>query len=109
MSLPSSPFDNEFVRHQGSGELMKDYRVRLEMEEQERLERKRREREELRSDSRTPDARIRAWEQFHGLRLPSDPTHPVVQVIVSDTRLTLEEVVAEQQARAARTAAQKPR
>lgn len=104
MSSTSWTFETEHARHSVSGEVMNNYRARLASEERERLERKNLEREELRSDSRAPDARIRAWERLHGLRLPAGANHPVVQVIVSDTRLTLADVVTEQQARAARAA-----
>jgi len=100
--LPSG-FANGYVPYTMVDELMRDHRERLATQEQERLERKRSQREELRSDSRTADERIRSWEQLHGLRLPVSANHPVIQVIVADTRLTLEEVLAEQQARAARS------
>jgi len=43
----------------------------------------------------------------HGLRLPADSTHPILEVIATDTRLTLAEVREEQQARAAESTARK--
>jgi hypothetical protein len=78
---------------------------RFAHEEQEREERKRRQLAEQRSDANTPDIRIRAWEKLHGLRLPSDPAHPILDVIAVSTRLTLMQVREEQGARAARAAA----
>jgi len=75
---------------------------RFAHEEQERVEKKRRELAEQRSDANTPDIRIRAWERFHGLRLPTDPAHPILDVIAVSTRLTLAQVRQEQEARAAR-------
>ena len=77
---------------------------RFAQEEYERQERKRRELAEQRSDANTPDVRIRAWEKLHGLRLPSDPAHPILDVIAVSTRLTPTQVRDEQGARAARAA-----
>jgi hypothetical protein len=77
-------------------------------EEHLREERKRRELAEQRSDANTPDVRIRAWEKLHGLRLPSDPAHPILDVIAVSTRLTLAQVLEEQRARAARPAVKHP-
>lgn len=77
---------------------------RLALEQQERAEKRRLELAEQRSDLNPPEVRIRTWERLHGLRLPSDPDHPIVDVIAVSTRLTLEEVHREQQVRAARAA-----
>jgi hypothetical protein len=71
-------------------------------EQREREEKKRLELAEQRSDLNPPEVRIRMWERIHGLRLPSDPDHPIVDVIAVSTRLTLEEVRREQQSRMAR-------
>jgi hypothetical protein len=40
----------------------------------------------------------------HHLRLPSDPKHPVLDVIAIATQLTLDDVLEEQRARSARVA-----
>lgn len=56
------------------------------------------------SDRNPPDVRIRIWEKLHGLRLPSDSAHPILDVIAVGTRLTLAEVREEQRARRARAA-----
>jgi hypothetical protein len=77
---------------------------RFEHEEHERAEKRRQELAEQRSDANTPDVRIRSWERLHGLRLPSDPTHPILDLIAVSTRLTLAQVRDEQRARAARGA-----
>lgn len=74
-------------------------------EEQERAERKRRELAEQRSDANPPSVRIRTWERLHGLRLPADPAHPILDLVAVSTRLTLAQVLEEQSARAARAAA----
>jgi hypothetical protein len=78
------------------------YRARSELEEEERAQQRRIQLAVQRSDLNPPDVRIRAWEQLHGLRLPSDSAHPILDVIAVGTRLTLEEVQAEQRARADR-------
>ena len=59
---------------------------------------------EQRSEVNPPEVRIRAWEKVHGLRLPADAAHPILDVIAVSTRLTLEQVQEEQRARAARRA-----
>lgn len=81
---------------------------RFAQEEHERAENKRRQLAEQRSEANPPDVRIRTWEKLHGLRLPSDPTHPILDVIAVGTRLTLAQVREEQCARAARAAGKAP-
>jgi hypothetical protein len=80
------------------------YRARSELEEEERAYQRRLELAVQRSEMNPPDVRIRAWEKLHGLRLPSDPAHPILNVIAVGTRLTLVEIHAEQSARASRQA-----
>jgi hypothetical protein len=75
---------------------------RLAAEEYERSEKRRQELAEQRSDLNSPETRIRTWERIHQLRMPSDPAHPILDVIAVSTRLTLEEVRQEQRTRAAR-------
>jgi hypothetical protein len=77
---------------------------RLAREEHERSEKRRQELAEQRSDLNPPEVRIRTWERIHQLRMPSDPAHPILDVIAVGTRLTLDEVQEEQRARAARGA-----
>jgi hypothetical protein len=78
------------------------YRAPAELQEEKRAEERRSELAQQRSELNAPGVRIRAWEKVHGLRLPSDPTHPILEVIAVGTRLTLEQVHAEQCARASR-------
>ena len=87
-----------------TGDLMKTSAERLAHEEYERAERRRQELAEQCSDLNPPGVRIRAWEKIHQLRLPSDPAHPILDVIAVSTRLTLAEVREEQQTRAVRAA-----
>jgi len=87
-----------------TSDLVRTPAERLAQEEFERTEKRRQELAEQRSDLNPPEVRIRAWERIHALRLPSDPAHPILDVIAISTRLTLEEVRQEQRSRAARRA-----
>ena len=87
-----------------ASDLVKTPAERLAREEYERTEKRRQELAEQRSDLNPPDVRIRTWERIHALRLPSDPAHPILEVIAISTRLTVEEVREEQRTRAARAA-----
>jgi hypothetical protein len=84
-----------------TADLIRSPAERLAHEESERAERRRQELAEMRSDVNPPDVRVRAWEKLHQLRLPSDPAHPILDVIAVSTRLTLAEVQEEQRTRAA--------
>jgi hypothetical protein len=84
-----------------ASEIVKDHRARIQLEEREKAERRRLELAEQRSDVNSPEMRIRAWEKVHGLRLPADANHPILDVIAVATRLTLEQVREEQRARSA--------
>jgi hypothetical protein len=86
-----------------TGDLVRNPAERLAHEEHERAEKRREELAEQRSDRNPPDVRIRMWERLHQLRLPSDPAHPILDVIAISTRLTLAEVQEEQRTRTART------
>ena len=79
---------------------------RLAREEYERSEKRRQELAQQRAELNPPHVRIRTWERIHQLRMPSDPAHPILDVIAVSTRLTLEEVREEQRMRAARGASQ---
>ena len=87
-----------------TGDLVRTAAERLAHEASERAEKRRQELAEQRSDLNPPDVRIRTWEKIHQLRLPSDPAHPILDVIAVSTRLTLAEVREEQRMRAARAA-----
>jgi hypothetical protein len=78
------------------GELASDFRARIALEQHEAIERRKRELAEQSSESNLPDARIRAWEHTHGLRLPRAAKHPVLRLIAADTQLTLDQVQQEQ-------------
>jgi hypothetical protein len=72
-----------------AAELLTEHRERLVLEAEERVRQRARQYEELRSEFNSAPVRIRAWEKMHGLRLPSSPTHPVLEVIASATGVSL--------------------
>jgi len=80
------------------------YRSPAELLEEKRAHERRSELAQQRSELNPPGVRIRAWEKVHGLRLPSDSAHPILEVIAVGTRLTLAQVHAEQRARASEPA-----
>jgi hypothetical protein len=100
-SMPWS-FENGTASHSAASEIVREHRARIALEERERADRRQLELAEQRSDLNSPEMRIRAWEKVHELRLPTDATHPVLDVIAIATRLTLAQVHEEQRARAAR-------
>ena len=106
MSAPSRSATFVFDAHATVGEPITAHRARLAVEADQRAEVRRVQLEEQRSTLNTPEARIGIWEKVHGLCLPLDPAHPVLDVIAVDTRLTLEQVLEEQQARRARRGSQ---
>lgn len=81
------------------GELASEYRVRLAEERAEADERRRIELLDLSSTANAPAARIRAWERTHGLTLPRDESHPVLNSVAAATNLTLAQVQEEQRRR----------
>lgn len=92
--------DTKFSTRRPATELITTHAERLALAEQERAQKRRLELAEQRSEQNPPGVRIRAWEKVHGLRMPHDPMHPVLDVIVTGTGLTLDEVREEQRTRA---------
>ena len=82
-------------------DVVRTHAERLAQEAEERLNQRQRELAEQSSAASPPDARIRAWEKVHALRMPGDATHPVLHVIAHGTGLTLEQIREEQRARLA--------
>jgi hypothetical protein len=85
-------------------EILSDYRQRRALEEHERAELKRADLAEQHSTLNCADLRIRAWEKVHGLRMPADSTHPVLEAIAAATQLTLLDVQNQQRLRSAQRA-----
>jgi hypothetical protein len=102
MTSMSWLFQSATQPRSSAGEIIRDHRTRIALEEHEKAERRRLELAEQRSELSTPEMRIRTWEKVHDLRLPTDPDHPILDVIAVATRLTIGQVREEQDARAAR-------
>jgi hypothetical protein len=68
--------------------------------EKERADERRRALNEQTSMSHDPHERIMIWERLHGLQLPRDEAHPLVDVIAEQTKLSRQEVAQEQARRA---------
>jgi hypothetical protein len=83
-------------------ETLAEHRERLTFEEEERVKQRTRQFEELRTELNSVSVRIRAWEKMHGLRLPTDPDHPILDVISSVTGIPLAALREEQLARRSR-------
>jgi hypothetical protein len=78
---------------------MREHRARVAIEEETRIAKRLAAQAEQCESSTTPEARIRAWERLHELRLPSDAAHPIISIIALATHLTVAEVWQVQQAR----------
>jgi hypothetical protein len=102
--------DRETGRPQGRAlysrgeELLIDFRRRLELDEEERVERRRVDIAAQTLEPNAPSARIRAWEKVHALRMPSSPGHRVLSLIAAATQLSLADVHEEQRIRSERAA-----
>jgi hypothetical protein len=83
-------------------EILTDYRTRMAVQEEARAQQRRLDLAEQCSDANPPEARIRTWEKLHGLRMPSDPGHPILDIIAIHTRLRAREVQAVQAERSRR-------
>jgi hypothetical protein len=88
----------------GGEELLIDFRRRLELDEEERVERRRVDIAAQTLELNVPSDRIRAWEKVHALRMPSSPGHNVLNLIAAATQLSLDDVHEEQRLRSARAA-----
>jgi hypothetical protein len=102
MSIPNLLFKYDAIPTPKTSAVVSTFAERLLLEERERAHQRHLDRAEQISDLNSPEIRIRAWEKLHGLRLPSDPAHPVLDVVAVSTRLTLDQVHEEQRARATR-------
>ncbi|HWM66247.1 MAG TPA: hypothetical protein VNO35_06645 [Steroidobacteraceae bacterium] len=83
----------------GGEELLIDFRRRLELDQEARVEQRRQDIAEQTSVPNGPGVRIRAWEKVHALRMPSSPEHPVLNLIAAATQLSLADVHDEQRVR----------
>jgi len=99
MSSMPRLFINDSAPHLTGREIIRAHRERIVLEEIERMRRRSLELAEQCSNLNPPDVRIRSWEKTHGLRLPFDSTHPILDVIAHDTELTRTDVEEEQRVR----------
>ena len=99
-------FSDPAVRQKfNAAETITEFRDRRAHEENERAELRRANMAEISSDLNCAERRISAWEKMHGLRMPSDRNHPVLEAIAAATQLTLADVQNEQQRRSGRMSA----
>jgi hypothetical protein len=101
MLSTSRLFARDYPPSGSAADIIRDHRARVAIETEERLERRRVEQAEQSASASTAEARIRAWEKVHGLRLPSDAAHAIVTLVATETHLTVAEVWEEQSARKA--------
>lgn len=83
-----------------AGEADIDYRRRAQMLEAEAAARRQQQIDEQSSPLNSPSVRIKAWERLHQVDLPNDSAHRLIHVIAANTGLTIDDVLAEQLARA---------
>jgi hypothetical protein len=83
-----------------ASELAAERKAQIELEQAERQAEKDRALARQRSMETTPGVRIALWEARHGLALPRDPEHPLVQVIADGTELDVVQVQDELRRRA---------
>jgi hypothetical protein len=88
-----------FVGAFNAGESIAEQRARVAHEQAEREEHRQAELVELSSTRNAPGDRIRLWERMHGLPLPRDPNHNLLDVIAHATDLELAQVREEQRRR----------
>lgn len=77
-----------------------DRRVQIEREQEHLLAERRERLASQTSPLNTPEDRIRIWEQLHALQLPRAANHKLLQIISTQTDLTLAQVRDEQIRRA---------
>lgn len=75
-------------------------RQRIAAEQAAAVERKHRDLVRQTAMESSPEARIELWERRHGMSLPRDPAHSVLQFVATSTNLLLEQVLTEQRRRA---------
>ncbi len=69
-----------------------DHRARIERAQLEAAERRTQALIDQRAPDSPPEARVRAWEKLHQVRLPTDPGHAVLLVVAQQTGMALAEV-----------------
>ena len=88
-------FPAPFSRRQTPGEVIREHRARLAVQEEMRATRRR----EQPLCHNSPATRILVWEKMHGLRLSLNTAHPILRMAAAATSLTIEDLRQEQRAR----------
>jgi hypothetical protein len=96
MTFESRNFGRPFPISSNLGEPIAEQRARIAREHAEREELRQAELVELSAIRNVPGDRIRRWERMHGLTLPLDPNHNVLEIIAFATHLELAQVREEQ-------------
>jgi hypothetical protein len=76
-----------------------DHRARIERARLDAEDRRARALHEQIAPEYPPEARVRAWESFHQVRLPKDPAHAILRVVARQTALDLNQVLEVQRQR----------
>jgi hypothetical protein len=82
-----------------AGESVEEQRSRIAHELADREEHRQADLAELCSVRNAPGERVRIWERMHGLAMPRDPSHHLLDVIAVATHLELSQVQEEQRLR----------
>jgi hypothetical protein len=88
-----------FLPGSSPGESIAEQRARIAHEQAEREEHRQADLAELSSIRNAPGERVRIWERMHGLALPLDPNHNLLEVIAIATHLDLAQIKEEQRLR----------
>ncbi len=107
MSSDLAKFQDGSPQPTPGADIIRTHTEMLAAEALARAAQRRVELEDLHSDLKSPEERVRAWERVHRLALPLDPNHPILDVIAVKTRLTIQQVQTVQRDDAARRAARR--
>jgi hypothetical protein len=77
-----------------------DHRARIERAQLEAAERRTQALIDQRSPDNSHEARVRAWEKLHQVRLPKSPEHAVLVIVAQQTGMALADVQEVQRQRA---------
>jgi hypothetical protein len=99
MIFESKNSGRPFIAGFNASESLDEQRARIAHELAEREEKRQANLAELSSIHNAPAERVRIWERMHGLALPRDPGHALLDVIAVATHLELAQVQEEQRLR----------
>ena len=102
MTFTSRGSSRSFSGLPATAESVPEHRARLAREQEHAQQRRTEALSGQVSIKNTPSERILIWEQLHGLPLPSNPNHKLLEIIATATDLQIEQVQEVQKLRAAR-------